>query len=73
MKDRHDTPLRDAIERIGDQPGQSVTVDVLVTPDDQGVSAQVDKDLGKGWWFGAQGGYWRKAGGYVAARLGWKK
>ena len=67
------TPLQDAINKIPDNPGESFTIGVAATEHDQGVIVGVDKDLGKGWWVGAEGGWWRRAGGYVAAKLGWSK
>lgn len=67
------TPLQDAINRIPDNPGESFTVGVVATDADQGVIVGLDKDLGKGWHAGAEAGWWRKAGYYVAAKLGWTK
>lgn len=70
-----DTPIADALKKI-DIPDVEEGLDVRVeaTKDDQGVTVDLEHDIGKpgGWSYGASGGYWRHAKGKVVGWLKWR-
>lgn len=73
-----ETPIRDAIGKIGDPrddiEDETVTLTVDADSRDVGVTLEADKDFGKpGGWSGGIAGGWRKSiGGFVQAIVQWR-